>query len=132
MLPSAEDFAQAMGRLGIRRDDSVVVYDSKEVGIFSAPRVGWTLQVFGHPNVHVLNNFRKWCEDGYEVEQGDPAPTEAVEYAVPELDKNMVVDFEEVRDIAKDQGKEGSEEVQILDARSSGRFKGTEPEPREG
>ena len=132
MLPSAEDFAKAMARLGIRRDDSVVVYDSKELGIFSAPRVGWTLQVFGHPNVHVLNNFRKWCEEGYEVESGEPEKVDAVEYSVPELDASKVVAFEEVRDIAKEQGKEGAEEVQILDARSAGRFKGTEPEPREG
>ncbi|KAF2655089.1 thiosulfate sulfurtransferas-like protein [Lophiostoma macrostomum CBS 122681] len=132
MLPSAEDFANAMGRLGIRKDDSVVVYDSKELGIFSAPRVGWTLQVFGHSNVHVLNNFRKWCEEGYEVESGEPAPVDAVEYPVPELDASKVAAFEEVRGIAKEQGKEGAEEVQILDARSSGRFKGTEPEPREG
>jgi thiosulfate/3-mercaptopyruvate sulfurtransferase len=118
--------------MGIRRDDSVVVYDSKELGIFSAPRVGWTLQVFGHPNVHVLNNFRKWCEEGYDVESGEPAQVDAVEYPVPELDTSKVAAFEEVRDIAREQGKEGAEEVQILDARSSGRFKGTEPEPREG
>lgn len=132
MLPSPEDFALAMGRLGIRRDDSVVVYDSHELGIFSAPRVGWTLRVFGHPNVHVLNNFRKWVENGYEVETGEPAPIEAVHYPVPELDRSQVVDFEEVREIAKEQGKEGAEEVQILDARSLGRWKGIDPEPREG
>lgn len=132
MLPSPEDFAKAMGRLGIRRDDTVVVYDTKELGIFSAPRVGWTLQVFGHPNVHVLNNFRKWCEEGYEVETGDPKPFEQVNYPVPELDKGKVVDFEEVRAIAKEQNKEGHEEVQILDARSAGRWAGTDPEPREG
>lgn len=132
MLPSATDFAKAMGQLGIRRDDSVVVYDSKELGIFSAPRVGWTLQVFGHPNVHVLNNFRKYVEEGYDLESGEVHPVEPVEYAVPELDGSKVVSFEEVRDIAKEQGKEGAEEVQILDARSKGRWEGTEPEPREG
>ncbi|KAF2751744.1 Rhodanese-like protein [Sporormia fimetaria CBS 119925] len=132
MLPSPEDFAHAMGRLGIRRDDTVVVYDTKELGIFSAPRVGWTLQVFGHNNVHVLNNFRKWCEEGYPVESGEPAPFERAEYPVPELDKSKVADFEEVRAIAKDLGKEGAEEVQILDARSLGRWKGVDPEPREG
>lgn len=132
MLPSPADFAKAMGRLGIRRDDSVVVYDSKELGIFSAPRVAWTLKVFGHPNVHVLNNFRLWIEKGYEVESGELHPVDAVEYPVPELEKGKVVAFEEVREIAKDLGKEGAEEVQILDARSKGRWDGTDPEPREG
>lgn len=132
MLPSPEDFAKAMGELGIRRDDSVVVYDSKELGIFSAPRVGWTLQVFGHPNVHLLNNFRLWCDEGYPTESGEPAPVNPVQYPVPEMDKTKVAAFEEVKQIALDQGKEGAEEVQILDARSEGRWKGTEPEPRKG
>ncbi|KAF2796080.1 thiosulfate sulfurtransferas-like protein [Melanomma pulvis-pyrius CBS 109.77] len=132
MLPSAKDFAKAMGELGIRRDDSVVVYDSKELGIFSAPRVGWTLQAFGHPTVHVLNNFRKWCEEGFDIESGEPNKVDPVDYPVPELDKSVVVAFEEVRGIAKEQGKEGAEEVQILDARSKGRWEGTDPEPRKG
>jgi thiosulfate/3-mercaptopyruvate sulfurtransferase len=132
MLPSPEHFAKAMGHLGIHRDDTVVVYDTKELGIFSAPRVGWTLQVFGHSNVHILNNFRKWVEEGYPVESGDPAPHEHVIYPVPEMDKSKVAAFEEVKSIAKEQGKEGAEEVQILDARSEGRWKGVDPEPREG
>ncbi|KAH9868505.1 hypothetical protein J1614_007577 [Plenodomus biglobosus] len=132
MLPSAELFADAMRKLGIRREDSVVVYDSKELGIFSAPRVGWTLQVFGHPNVHVLNNFRKWVEEGYPTESGEPKEVWPVDYPVPELEASKVVAFEEVREIAKEQGKEGAEEVQILDARSLGRWKGIDPEPREG
>ncbi|OSS45946.1 hypothetical protein B5807_08257 [Epicoccum nigrum] len=132
MLPSAEDFAVAMRKLGIRRHDSIVVYDSKELGIFSAPRVGWTLQAFGHPNVHVLNNFRRWVEEGYPTESGSPAAVDEVDYPMPQLDKTKVVAFEEVREIAKEQGLEGAEEVQILDARSLGRWKGTDPEPREG
>ncbi|KAL6712428.1 hypothetical protein ACN47E_000305 [Coniothyrium glycines] len=132
MLPSAEQFASAMRKLGIRREDSVVVYDTKELGIFSAPRVGWTLQVFGHPNVHVLNNFRKWVEEGYPTENGEPKDPYPTEYAVPQLEESKVVAFEEVRDIAKELGKEGADEVQILDARSLGRWKGVDPEPREG
>lgn len=132
MLPSAEDFAVAMRKLGIRRHDSVVVYDTKELGIFSAPRVGWTLQAFGHSNVHVLNNFRKWVEEGYPTESGEPGAVDEVDYPVPALDKTKVVAFEEVREIANEQGLEGAEDVQILDARSLGRWKGTDPEPREG
>lgn len=132
MLPSASEFADAMRQLGIRRDDSVVVYDTKELGIFSAPRVGWTLQVFGHPKVHVLNNFRKWVEEGYPTESGEPKTPERSEYEVPQLEESKVVAFEEVKEIAKELGKEGADEVQILDARSLGRWKGVDPEPREG
>ena len=39
MLPTAEGFAESMSKLGLKRDDHLVVYDSYEQGIFSAPRV---------------------------------------------------------------------------------------------
>lgn len=132
MLPTPQIFAEAMRRMGIRTEDSVVVYDSKELGIFSAPRVGWTLRAFGHENVHILNNFKKWVEEGYPTEKGPGREPYHVDYPVPELNTSVVVGFEEVRDIAKDMKKEGAEEVQILDARSKGRWAGTDPEPREG
>ena len=38
MLPTAEGFANAMKSLGLKRDDTLVVYDTQELGIFSAPR----------------------------------------------------------------------------------------------
>ncbi|KAF1981940.1 Rhodanese-like protein [Aulographum hederae CBS 113979] len=134
MLPSPKDFAAAMGKLGIRSDDNVVVYDTKELGIFSAPRVAWTLKVFGHPNVAILNNFKLWSEGGFPVEEGEPKKFEEVEYRTPELSAEKVASFEDVKEKAQEMSKhlEGAEQVQILDARSPGRFQGVEPEPREG
>lgn len=132
MLPSASDFAKSMSALGIRRDDTVVVYDSAEQGIFSAPRVGWMLRVFGHDSVHVLNNFKVWVDEGYPTESGEFWDVDTCVYQIPSFDSSKVVDFEEVREIAKDYNKEGAEGVQILDARSQGRWSGKDPEPREG
>ena len=37
-----------------------------------------------------------------------------------------------MKTIGYDHGKEGAEEIQILDARSKGRWEGNEPEPRPG
>ena len=132
MLPSPEVFQEAMCALGINRDDTVVVYDTAELGIFSSPRVAWTFSIFGHPAVHLLNNYRLWVEEGYPTEEGEQKAFKRTSYPTPELDKNRVVSFEEVRELAKDHNKEGKEGVQILDARSEGRWKGTEPEPRPG
>ncbi|KAL8914297.1 MAG: hypothetical protein Q9172_007119 [Xanthocarpia lactea] len=137
MLPTAEVFAKAMQQIGIRRDDEVVVYDSKELGIFSAPRVAWTLKIFAHPGVHILNNFRLWVDQGYPTESGEVKEVEEVEegqssYPTPDLDASKVVQFSEMKEIAKDYGKEGAEGVQVLDARSKGRWTGSEPEPRPG
>ncbi|OAR02215.1 hypothetical protein LLEC1_05053 [Akanthomyces lecanii] len=132
MLPSAKGFAGAMSGLGIRKEDVVVVYDTKELGIFSAPRVGWTLKIFGHQNVHILNNFKLWVEEGYPTESGELYSVECCPYPIPELDESKVASFEHTKEIAQDHNKEGAEGVQILDARPNGRFTGKAPEPREG
>ncbi|KAN0072732.1 Rhodanese-like domain containing protein [Elaphomyces granulatus] len=132
MLPTCERFAEAMSELGICRDDEVVVYDTEELGIFSAPRVGWTLRVFGHPNVHILNNFRLWVRGGYPVESGFLGPIEKTKYPIPIFDTNLVAHFLQMKDIAKDGLKNGVPEIEVLDARSHGRWAGTEQEPRPG
>lgn len=132
MLPSPEVFQEAMCNFGINRDDTIVVYDTAELGIFSAPRVAWTLKVFGHPAVHILNNFKLWVEQKYPVEQGDGRQFDRTDYPLPQFDKSRVIDYDEVRIVALDHNKEGREEIQILDARPEGRFNGTDPEPRPG
>ena len=132
MLPPPQVFKAAMCELGINRDDTVVVYDTAELGIFSAPRVAWTFKIFGHSAVHILNNFKLWVEQGYPTEDGGQPQFERSSYPVPELDKNKVTGFEEVKTAALDHNKEGREDVQVLDARPEGRWKGTQPEPRPG
>lgn len=132
MLPDAKGFAAAMSELGIRKEDTVVVYDSKQLGIFSAPRVAWTLRLFGHPKVHILNNFKLWVEEGLPTESGELYSVECGTYPIPKMNEDRVASFEEVKEIAQDYNKEGAEGVQVLDARSPGRFTGEAPEPREG
>lgn len=131
MLPGSKEFALAMSEIGVRRDDTVVVYDSKELGIFSAPRVAWTMKLFGHPNVHLLNNFKLWVDQGFPTESGELYSVDCCTYPIQPLEEDRVASFEEVKEIAEDYGKEGSEGVQILDARPEGRWSGRDPEPRE-
>ena len=150
MLPSADEFAIAMRQLGIKRDDRVVVYDSKELGLFSAPRVGWMFRVMGHERVNVLNSFKAWVAEGYPLETGPIRQEQVIgvagevsasssdkDYPVPEIDLEKVANFEYVRDIAQphvksEQNSAAAATPQILDARPLGRFAGTDPEPRPG
>ena len=132
MLPTCEVFGEAMEKLGIRKDDELVVYDTEELGLFSAPRVGWTLRVYGHPRVHILNNFRLWVKEGLPTVSGEPESVDTTKYPVPSYHTDMVVKFAEMKTIGYDYNKEGSEQIQILDARSPGRWRGSEPEPRPG
>lgn len=131
MLPPPSQFASYIGSLGIGKDDIVVMYDTYQLGITSAPRAAWTFKVFGHKHVHILNNFKLWIEEQYPVEAGEISNVEAAEYPVPELEVSRVIDFNKIKEIAISNTKiERTKGVQILDARSHGRWSGADAEPR--
>ncbi|CAG9948803.1 unnamed protein product [Clonostachys rosea f. rosea IK726] len=130
MLPSAEDFAASISELGICKEDILVVYDTKELGILSAPRVGWMLKVFGHPKVHILNNFRLWVEQDLPTEHGEVYSFSHSTYPVSRLDDTKLATFEDIREATVDYNKEGREGIQVLDSRSSGQFRGRHPAPQ--
>jgi thiosulfate/3-mercaptopyruvate sulfurtransferase len=123
MLPSPEKFAREVGALGIGDGDQVVVYDTR--GVVSAARVWWTFRAFGHDDVAVLDGgFRKWRAEGRPVESGTPSPIGR--RLTARLRPALVRDLEAVR------SNLATGAAQVLDARSRGRFAGTEPEPRAG
>ena len=117
----------------------MVVYDSKELGLFSAPRVGWMFRAMGHPKVNVLNSFKKWVQDGHAVETGPPVEKakqkNEKKYPIPQLDASKAANFDEVKAItakSKSPSANPSSLPQILDARPNPRFTGAAPEPRPG
>lgn len=123
MVPSPEVFAEAVGKLGISESDRIVVYDGP--GIFSAPRGWWLFRIMGARQVYVLDGgLDGWKAEGRPLETGTPSPAACTFRADLQLDK--VIDFQTMLSIVSE-GKR-----QIADARSAGRFMGTEPEPRAG
>jgi thiosulfate/3-mercaptopyruvate sulfurtransferase len=124
MLPSPDDFAKAVGAMGISEDMTVVVYDG--LGLFSAPRVRWMFQVFGSRNVSILDGgFPAWKTDGRPVETGPEKPL-APKTFTPSFDGSAVAD------VAKVQAALHSNSAQVVDARAADRFRGEAPEPRPG
>ena len=121
MLPDDATFEAHMKALGIGGDHHVVVYDN--VKMMTAPRVWWTLRAFGHGRVSLLNGgMVKWRAEGRpEATDATPVPDTAF---TAKLNPAMVRSADQVW--ANIDG--GAE--QVLDARSAGRFKGTDPEPR--
>lgn len=123
MLPSAEVFGAAAGTMGLSNEDRIVVYDA--VGAFSAPRVWWMFRAFGHDRVAVLNGgLKAWQAQGRLVEAGDRQPHPA-RFGAAKRDYL-------VRSLAEMKANLKAAEAQVVDARSPGRFAGTEPELRPG
>lgn len=123
MLPAPGAFATAVGALGIGSNETVIVYDG--AGIFSAPRVWWMLKAMGHGNVKVLDGgLPKWVREGRALESG--AATPAAKTFAADMPPGIIRSFNDVMGIVRDQS------ARMVDARSAGRFTGTEPEPRAG
>jgi thiosulfate/3-mercaptopyruvate sulfurtransferase len=123
MLPAPDAFAKAVGELGIGAGDRVVVYGGK--GMSASARVWWTFRVFGHDRVAVLDGgLAKWRAEGRPLESGEKAapPRRFTAHFRPEL----------VRDLVQIRANVQSQREQVVDARSAGRFAGTEAEPRAG
>ncbi len=123
MLPSAPLFGEEMARLGISNSDTIIVYDG--AGLFSAPRAWWTLRIFGHDNVAVLDGgLPAWRAANLPIVTGPTASDSAKFKAVfrPEL----------VRDLAQMLGNLEQRAEQVVDGRGRGRFDGSEPEIRAG
>ncbi|XP_005806141.2 3-mercaptopyruvate sulfurtransferase-like [Xiphophorus maculatus] len=124
MLPTPSDFSRYVSDLGIGNDTHVVVYDTSDFGSYTAPRLWWTFRVFGHSSVSVLDGgFKNWVADGHPV-TSDYTKPEKRDFRAS-LNQSWVKSYEDVLQNIK------TKQVQVVDSRSAGRFRGTEPEPRE-
>lgn len=123
MAPPVEKFMSRMRAMGIGDGHQVVVYDG--AGIFSAARVWWLFRLMGKTDIAVLDGgLPKWQAEGRVIE--DLPPVIRDRHMTVSRQAHMIKDVTQVAAASK------LGDYQILDARSAGRFAGTEPEPREG
>jgi thiosulfate/3-mercaptopyruvate sulfurtransferase len=122
MLPAPEVFSRSISALGVGDQMDIIIYEQE--GVFSGPRAWWMLKTFGAPNVYLLDgSLRAWIEAGLPVESGEVHRAPASFHA--KLDPDAVKNFSQMQEMI-------AAHAQVLDARSSGRFAGTLPEPRPG
>ncbi len=119
MLPSAADFGAAMERIGVGRDERIIVYDNSPLR--TAARGWFMFRHFGARQVAVLDGgLQKWLVEGRPVEPGEATRRpgrifEAIEAAGEVVAKS---------DILAGTG------LPVVDARSMARFTGDEADPR--
>jgi thiosulfate/3-mercaptopyruvate sulfurtransferase len=123
MLPGPDQFGDAVGALGITETDTIVVYDGS--GLYSAPRVWWTFRIFGARNVFILDGgLPAWKAEGRPTESGETKRRPKTFKA--QMNTGAVAMHTDVEMALND------DDMQVVDARSTGRFAGREPEPRKG
>ena len=115
MLPQAEHFSDAVGKMGIDNNTLVLIYDNNH--FFAAARVWWMFRVFGHDLVRVVDGgMTRWKQLNFPVNSEQPAPVKKIFNAQyrPELVFNLMeMDF-----------AQRSKSRQIIDARSADSFLG--------
>ena len=123
MVPPVEKFMSRMRAMGVGDGHQVVVYDG--MGLFSAARVWWLFKLMGQNNIAVLDGgLPKW--------QAEERPVEDLPPVI--RDRHMTVRRQNqmVKDVTQVSAASKLGDYEIIDARSPGRFRGEEPEPRAG
>lgn len=123
MLPDAAKFSSRVRKLGLGDGVRVVLYDNNRYS--ASARAWWMFRVFGHSDVVVLDGgLVKWRAEGRPVDDAVVTPQER--HFTARQNHLLVRDLEQMR------ANLVSRRELVIDARSAGRFAGTEPEPRAG
>lgn len=116
-FPPRERFAQEVGALGIDNRTHVVAYDT--LGLYSAARVWWLFRQYGYDHVSILDGgLKAWKADGFPVAAGEVSVPAAK--FVPGAARDLLALWPQVLRTST------AASEQILDARTAGRFAGTE------
>ena len=111
-LAAKDQVEKVLSDKGISNDSVVYIYDDN--GGVNAGRVWWTLKVYGHENVMIVNGGASALVNEGLVITKDVLATTKSKYVAKEADQSMMVTFEEV----KAQAESPAENVKILDVRS--------------
>ena len=121
-IADKEWFSKKASELGIQNSDHIICYDT--LGIFTSPRVSWMFSQYGHEKVSILDGgFKNWKIKKFKIEAGKPQNKEQSNYIAKNNPKNIKF-FEDIKNNII------SSTFKLIDARPSGRFDATDPEPR--
>ncbi len=123
VFPTQAIFEEAVGGLGISAQDRVIAYDRGN--FVASARAWWIFRAFGHEKINVLDGgLQAWKNAGGDLAE-DTHEIKNTTYRSQNL-VDAIISREGVV------GSLSDSSVAVVDARSPGRFNGTEPEPRPG
>ena len=124
MAPGAAGIARWFSSNGFSGDERFVVYDQNT--LMASARVWWTLRRFGC-DVRILDGgLEAWRRAGGAIESGYVPPRAPAFERGARLIRDDAVNWADVLHHVN------AGDALIVDARSTERFEGTEPEPRDG
>ena len=111
LLAPPEKIEKNLGGKGISNDTLVIAYDAN---LMDAPRLWWTLKVYGHDKVKVVSGgYEALQAAGAAVSDKAPSVTSA-EFQAQEADSSMLIDAKTVRAHVN----EPDQSVVLIDTRS--------------
>ncbi|MCR6720675.1 MAG: sulfurtransferase [Chitinophagaceae bacterium] len=120
-LPSPQQFAEWLGKVGITPDSHVVAYDDKS-GANAAARFWWMLRALGHKNVQVVSGgMQALQKNGWELSRDAFSPSPVAPYPIAEW-QSPLANINDVAAAAADDGQ------LVIDVREAYRYRG-ESEP---
>lgn len=114
MLAEKEKVEAVLGAYGISNDSAVYIYDENS-GVY-AGRVWWSLKVYGHENVKIINGGTDGLLAAGINATAELPTVEAKEYTAKALDTSLYATLEDVQAAIED------DSIKIIDVRSRQEF----------
>jgi len=115
-LVSKDTLEAVLGDAGISNEDTLYLYDDNN-GV-SAARVWWSLKVYGHKDVLIVNGGASALVKAGATLTLSPTTLEKTTYTAADADQSMIASYEEVKNISESEASE----VVLLDVRSEAEF----------
>lgn len=116
-FPPKDVFIREVSKLGIDNQTHVIAYDTP--GLYSAARVWWLFRQYGYDHVSILDGgLKSWKAQGLPLASGQ-VESKSTQFDVHH-ERDLLALWQDVLAIS------ANPEEQLLDARTAGRFAGTE------
>lgn len=116
MLAPKPVIEKVLGQKGIQNDQTLYIYDDN--GGVSAGRLWWTLKVYGHEKVMIVNGGAKALVDAGVALSDEKTKREATTYQAQEQNTQWIATYDEVKDAVENP----QEKVKIIDVRSRAEY----------